>query len=45
MTVMVQSIYDQYQIPNQEYFVGLTFYPNATGVSSRNWEPIKYMDS
>jgi len=42
---MVQGIFDQYQLPKQEYFVGLSFYPNATGVSKRNWESIKYMDS
>ncbi len=45
MTSMVQGIFDQYQLPKQEYFVGLSFYPNATGVSKRNWESIKYMDS
>lgn len=45
MTQLVQGIYDQYQLPKQAYFVGLTYYANATGVSKRNWESAKYMDS
>ena len=45
LTLMVQGVIDQYQLPNQAYFVGLTYFSNATGVSKRNWEPAKYMDS
>ncbi len=45
MTLIAQGIYDQYQLPKQAYFVGLTYFANATGVSKRNWEPIKFTDS
>ena len=45
LTGLIQGIFDQYQLPNQNYFVGLSVYPNATGVSRRNWEPVKLMDS
>ncbi len=45
MTNMVQGIYDQYQLSNQEYFIGISVYPNATGISNRNWETLKIMDS
>lgn len=45
MTLMVQGIFDQYQVPSQAYFVGLAYYSNATAISKRNWEAAKYMDS
>jgi hypothetical protein len=45
MTLLVQGLYDQYQLPKQGYFVGLIYLSNATGVSKRNWEPVKLMDS
>ena len=45
MTLLAQGIFDQYQLPKQGYFVGLTYLSNATGASKRNWEPVKFMDS
>ncbi len=45
ITELVKGIYDQFQLTEQEYFVGISIPKNATGVSGRNWEPIKLMDS
>ena len=39
------GISEQYQQMNQEYFVGISIQPNATGISARNWEPIQLMNS
>ena len=45
MNLLVQGVYDQFQLLKQAYFVGLTYLSNAAGVSKRNWEPAKFMDS
>ena len=45
MTNLVQGDFDQFQLVNQNYFVGLSVLGNATGISKRNWEPAKLMDS
>jgi hypothetical protein len=45
MTLLAQGVYDQYQLPKQAYYVGLSFVANAAEIYKRNWEPINYMDS
>lgn len=45
MNDMVAGIFNQVLSPNQSYFVGLSTYSNASGITKRNWEQLAAMDS
>ena len=45
LTSLVKGVYEQYQLIDQNYFIGLSVLTNATDISKRNWEPVKIMDS
>ena len=45
ITQLMQEIYAQFKLDGQTYFIGVSAYGTAAGMSKRNYEEVQVLDS